>query len=100
MRDNYPYGLFAVPLEQIVRIHASSGTTGKPTVVGYTRRDIDMWAELMARSFVAAGVTRAMSSTTPTATASLPAALAPTTALRSSVPRSSPCPAGNTKNRS
>ncbi|TYP00325.1 phenylacetate-CoA ligase [Geothermobacter ehrlichii] len=58
MRDNYPYGLFAVPLEQIVRIHASSGTTGKPTVVGYTRRDIDTWAELMARSFVAAGASR------------------------------------------
>jgi len=55
MRDNYPYGLFAVPLEQIVRIHASSGTTGKPTVVGYTRRDIESWTELMARSFVAAG---------------------------------------------
>ncbi len=58
MRDNYPYGLFAVPLEQIVRLHASSGTTGKPTVVGYTRRDIDMWSELMARSFAAAGVVR------------------------------------------
>ncbi|MDD2558703.1 MAG: phenylacetate--CoA ligase [Desulfuromonas sp.] len=58
MRDNYPYGLFAVPLDQIVRIHASSGTTGKPTVVGYTKRDIDNWAELMARSFVAAGATR------------------------------------------
>ena len=55
MRDNYPYGLFAAPLDQIVRIHASSGTTGKPTVVGYTRRDIDMWSELMARSFAAAG---------------------------------------------
>ena len=55
MRDNYPYGLFAIPLEQIVRIHASSGTTGKPTVVGYSRRDIDNWTELMARSFVAAG---------------------------------------------
>jgi phenylacetate-CoA ligase len=55
MRANYPYGLFAVPLEQIVRIHASSGTTGKPTVVGYTRRDIETWTELMARSFVAAG---------------------------------------------
>lgn len=55
MRDSYPYGLFTVPLEQIVRIHASSGTTGKPTVVGYTRRDIDNWTELMARSFVAAG---------------------------------------------
>jgi phenylacetate-CoA ligase len=58
MRDNYPYGLFAVPLEQIIRIHASSGTTGKPTVVGYTRRDIKMWAELMARSFAAAGAHR------------------------------------------
>lgn len=58
MRDNYPYGLFAVPLEQIVRIHASSGTTGKPTVVGYSRRDIDTWTELMARSFAAAGTHR------------------------------------------
>ncbi len=58
MRENYPYGLFAVPLDQIVRIHASSGTTGKPTVVGYTRRDIETWAELMARSFVAAGAHR------------------------------------------
>ncbi len=56
MRDSYPYGLFAVPMEDIVRIHASSGTTGKPTVVGYTRKDIDVWSELMARSFVAAGV--------------------------------------------
>jgi phenylacetate-CoA ligase len=56
MRDSYPYGLFAVPMEEIVRIHASSGTTGKPTVVGYTRKDIDIWSELMARSFVAAGV--------------------------------------------
>ena len=58
MRDNYPYGLFAVPLEEIVRIHASSGTTGKPTVVGYTQLDIEMWAELMARSFVSAGAHR------------------------------------------
>src|SRR5512145_2614591 len=56
MRDSYPYGLFAAPLEEIVRIHASSGTTGKPTVVGYTQKDIDTWSELMARSFVAAGV--------------------------------------------
>ncbi|MBC3796669.1 phenylacetate--CoA ligase family protein [Acetobacterium tundrae] len=55
LRDNYPYGLFAVPLEKIVRIHASSGTTGKPTVVGYTRKDITIWAEIMARSLVAAG---------------------------------------------
>lgn len=55
MRDSYPYGLFAAPMEEIVRIHASSGTTGKPTVVGYTSKDIDVWAELMARSFVSAG---------------------------------------------
>jgi phenylacetate-CoA ligase len=58
LRDNYPYGLFATPLEQIVRIHASSGTTGKPTVVGYTKRDIDTWSELMARSFMAAGANK------------------------------------------
>ena len=55
LRDNYPFDLFAVPMEQVVRIHASSGTTGKPTVVGYTRRDINTWAELMARSLAAAG---------------------------------------------
>ncbi|RJP57459.1 MAG: phenylacetate--CoA ligase [Deltaproteobacteria bacterium] len=58
LRDNYPYGLFAVPLEGVVRIHASSGTTGKPTVVGYTRKDIETWAELMARALSAAGVTK------------------------------------------
>lgn len=56
LRDNYPYGLFTVPLEQVVRIHASSGTTGKQTVVGYTRRDINTWAELMARCLAAGGV--------------------------------------------
>jgi len=55
LRDGYPFGLFAVPREQVVRIHASSGTTGKPTVVGYTARDIDTWASLMARSIRAAG---------------------------------------------
>jgi phenylacetate-CoA ligase len=55
LRDNYPFGMFAVPREQVVRIHASSGTTGKPTVVGYTRGDIDTWASVMARSIRAAG---------------------------------------------
>ena len=55
LRDNYPFGLFAVPREQVVRVHASSGTTGKPTVVGYTQTDIDNWAHLMARSIRAAG---------------------------------------------
>jgi phenylacetate-CoA ligase len=57
LRDTYPFGMFAVPLKDIVRIHASSGTTGKPTTVGYTRGDIDMWAEMMARCMAAAGVT-------------------------------------------
>ena len=55
LRESYPYGMFAVPMERIVRIHASSGTTGKPTVVGYTARDIDTWTHLMARSIRAAG---------------------------------------------
>ncbi len=55
LRDNYPYGMFAVPRERVARIHASSGTTGKPTVVGYTRQDIDTWADLVARSIRAAG---------------------------------------------
>ncbi|MEJ6005393.1 phenylacetate--CoA ligase PaaK [Paucibacter sp. AS339] len=55
LRDNYPFGMFAVPREQVVRIHASSGTTGKPTVVGYTARDIDTWANLVARSIRASG---------------------------------------------
>ncbi|MFA6665864.1 MAG: phenylacetate--CoA ligase [Armatimonadota bacterium] len=57
MRRNYPYGLFAVPMKDVVRIHSSSGTTGKPTVVGYTRRDLEMWAECCARFITAAGVT-------------------------------------------
>ena len=55
LRDNYPFGMFAVPRSEVVRIHASSGTTGKPTVVGYTRKDIDTWATVMARSIRAAG---------------------------------------------
>jgi phenylacetate-CoA ligase len=55
LRANYPFGMFAVPREQVVRIHASSGTTGKPTVVGYTQADIDNWAHLMARSIRASG---------------------------------------------
>lgn len=57
LRKNYPFGLFTVPMDEIVRIHASSGTTGQPTVVGYTKADIKMWAEMMARSLAAAGVT-------------------------------------------
>ncbi len=55
LRDNYPFGMFAVPREQVVRVHASSGTTGRPTVVGYTQKDIDTWADVVARSIRAAG---------------------------------------------
>ena len=55
LRDNYPFGMFAVPMKDIVRVHASSGTTGKATVVGYTKQDIEMWASVMARSLRAAG---------------------------------------------
>ena len=55
LRDTYPFGMFAVPMDKVVRIHASSGTTGKPTVVGYTKQDIDTWSHLMARSMRAAG---------------------------------------------
>jgi phenylacetate-CoA ligase len=58
LRDNYPFGLFAVPMSEIVRVHASSGTTGKPTVVGYTRNDIATWSEVMARTLTSAGATR------------------------------------------
>jgi phenylacetate-CoA ligase len=58
LRDNYPFGMFTVPLEQIIRIHASSGTTGKPTVAGYTRADLEVWTEVMARTVTSAGVTR------------------------------------------
>ncbi len=58
-RDTYPFGLLAVPIEDVVRLHASSGTTGKPTVVAYTRRDLDTWSEVMARTLMAGGVTRA-----------------------------------------
>jgi phenylacetate-CoA ligase len=57
LRLNYPYGMFAVPLREVVRIHSSSGTTGKPTVVGYTRHDLNTWSELVARFLTAAGVT-------------------------------------------
>ena len=55
LRETYPFGMFAVPMDRVVRVHASSGTTGKPTVVGYTAKDIDTWSHLMARSIRAAG---------------------------------------------
>src|SRR5262245_29851489 len=55
LRDNYPFGMFAVPREQVLRLHASSGTSGKPTVVGYSKNDLDLWSDLMARSMACAG---------------------------------------------
>jgi len=58
LRDNYPFGLFTVPMDEVVRVHASSGTTGKPTVVGYTAQDIKMWASVMGRALAMAGVTK------------------------------------------
>ncbi len=58
LRDNYPYGLFAVPMSEIIRLHASSGTTGRPTVVGYTRRDLGVWSESISRCLTAYGATR------------------------------------------
>jgi phenylacetate-CoA ligase len=58
LRETYPFGLFAVPRDEVVRVHASSGTTGKPTVVGYTKKDIEIWSDMMARDFVMVGVTK------------------------------------------
>ena len=58
LRDNYPFGLFALPMSEIIRLHASSGTTGRPTVVGYSRRDISVWSEVMARTLTSAGVSK------------------------------------------
>ena len=58
LRDNYPFGLMAVPMSEIVRLHASSGTTGKPIVVGYTRKDLGIWAEVVARCLTAYGLTK------------------------------------------
>ena len=58
LRDNYPFGLFAVPMSEIVRVHASSGTTGKPTVVGYTRKDLNTWSEVVARTMHCAGISK------------------------------------------
>jgi len=60
LRDNYPFGLFARPMKEVVRIHSSSGTTGNPTVVGYTRNDIKMWSNLIARQLYSVGTRRMM----------------------------------------
>ena len=88
LRDNYPFGMFAVPREKLRRLHASSGTTGKPTVVGYTKSDLDLWSDLMARSLACAGANPAISSTTLTDTDYSRAALGFIMALSASVARS------------
>jgi phenylacetate-CoA ligase len=90
-RDNYPFGLLAVPRNQVARVHGSSGTTGKPTVVGYTLRDVDIWADLVARSIRASGG-RATGCTSRTATGCSPAGWARTTAPSGWAARSSRSP--------
>ena len=85
LRRNFPFGMFAVPRERVMRIHASSGTTGTPTVVGYTRADLDMWADVMARSMRAAGVRSGDLVQISYATACSPAASASTAAPNASV---------------
>ena len=82
-RDNYPFGMFAVPMKKIVRIHASSGTTGKPKVVGYTKKDLDTWSDMIARLVMMAKMWRRLHS----ATACSPVVLAFTTVWRRSARR-------------
>ena len=94
LRDNYPFGMFAVPREEVVRVHASSGTTGRPTVVGYTATTSATWSDVMARSIRAAGGRRATCSTWRTGTACSPADSARTTAPSGSVAPSSRSAAG------
>ena len=90
LRDNYPTKMFSAPLNQVVRYHVSSGTTGKPTVVGYTRGDIDCWTTSLARAFTSCGLGHGDVIRSATATACSPAAWALTTAPKKSVPASSP----------
>lgn len=80
LRNNYPFGMFAVPQSQVARVHASSGTTGRPTVVGYTAADIETWANLVARCLRAAACDQPTRFTSPMATACSPADWEPTTA--------------------
>jgi len=81
MRDNYPYGLFSAKDKDVVEIHISSGTTGNPTLVGYTRYDVSLWSDVMARTICCAGGEPGKQSRLPTATACLPADWVFTTAL-------------------
>ena len=93
LRDSYPFGLFASPMEDVVRLHASSGTTGKPNVVAYTRQDLNVWTGGWCAASPPAAFTAVTSSRTPTATACLPVDSASITAPKCSAPPSSPSPA-------
>ena len=92
LRDTYPFGMFAVPNSQITRIHASSGTTGKATVVGYTRKDIDVWSECVARCITMAGLGKEDTIQWHMVTACSPEAWEPTMVRRRWEPPWSPCP--------
>ncbi len=99
LRDNYPFGMFAVPRDRVARLHASSGTTGKPTVVGYTATDIENWSRLVARSIRAGGGKPGMMAHIAMATACSPAASARITARRNSAAPWCQCRAGKPKSR-
>ena len=99
LRDNYPYNMFAVPRQEVVRIHASSGTTGKPTVVGYTKKDIDTWANLIARSIYASGGRPGDIVHVAYGYGLFTGGLGATTVPRSWAARSFRCPAGRPKSR-
>lgn len=90
LRENYPFGMFAVPEDRVRRIHASSGTTGRPTVVGYTERDLDTWADVVARSIRAAGAVPGTRSMWRTDTGCSPAVWERTTGRNGSAVPSSP----------
>ena len=99
LRDSYPFGMFAVPMDQVVRVHASSGTTGKPTVVGYTARDIRTWASSWPALWPRPACIRATACTMPMAMASLPAGWASTMAPRSWGSWSPRCPAARPRSQ-
>ena len=101
LRDTYPFGLFASPMKDVVRLHASSGTTGKPIVVAYTKEDVDVWTSVAGRAALPAAVCIAETSfKSPTVTVFLPAGWARTMAPKRWGPRSFPLPAATPPGRS
>lgn len=99
LRDNYPFGMFAVSMDEVVRLHASSGTTGKPTVVGYTQNDINTWADIVARSLRAAGADHTDMVHVAYGYGLFTGAWVPTMAQKNSAAQSSPCPVARLKSR-